>query len=47
MMSHEKLDVFQLAIKFLAHCRKVVKKIPKGYHDLTDQLTRASVQGHD
>ena len=42
MLSHEKLDVYQLSIQFLALVRRVVKKLPRGNADLADQLTRAS-----
>ena len=42
MMSHEKLDVYQLSIKFLALVRKIVNCIPRGNADLTDQLNRAA-----
>ena len=42
MMSHEKLDVYQLAIKFLSLARRILKRIPKGNADLADQLKRAS-----
>jgi four helix bundle protein len=42
MLSHEKLDVYQLSIQFLALARRIIKKIPKGNADLVDQLARAS-----
>ncbi len=42
MMSHEKLDVYQLAIKFLSLARRILKRIPRGNADLADQLKRAS-----
>ncbi|MCP5090518.1 MAG: four helix bundle protein [Gammaproteobacteria bacterium] len=42
MMSHEKLDVYQLSIKFVSLARRIIKRIPRGNADLSDQLKRAS-----
>ena len=42
MLSHEKLDVYRLAIRFLALARRIIKKLPLGNADIADQLTRAS-----
>lgn len=42
MMSHEKLDVVQLAIQFVSLARRTLKRLPKGNADLADQLRRAS-----
>ena len=42
MMSHEKLDVYQLSIKFVSLTRRIIKRIPRGNTDLADQLKRAS-----
>ncbi|MEN8132410.1 MAG: four helix bundle protein [Pseudomonadota bacterium] len=42
MLDHEKLDVYQCAIEFLAVSVKVMKSIPKGHSSLVDQLKRAS-----
>jgi four helix bundle protein len=42
MMSHERLDVYQLAIKFLVVARRIISKLPKGNADLADHLKRAS-----
>ena len=40
---HEKLDVYQKAIEFLALAFDLIKEIPKGYSFLGDQLKRASL----
>ena len=42
MMSHERLDVYQLAIKFVGAARRIIKLIPRGNADWADQLRRAS-----
>jgi four helix bundle protein len=42
MLSHEKLDVYRLAIQFVALARKIIRAIPRGNGDLVDQLRRAS-----
>ena len=42
MMSHERLDVYQVSIKFLAVARRIIKKLPRGNADLADHLKRAS-----
>ena len=42
MMSHERLDVYQIAIKFLVVARRIISKLPKGNADLADHLKRAS-----
>ena len=41
-LSHEKLIVYQTAIRFLALAVKIIKNFPRGYADLADQLRRAS-----
>lgn len=43
MMSHEKLDVYQCAIRFVRLAMKVGTEIPRGYGPLADQLRRASM----
>jgi four helix bundle protein len=43
MLYHEKLDVYQLAIKFTAASLAISDNIPKGYASLCDQLRRASM----
>jgi four helix bundle protein len=42
MLDHERLDVYQCAIEFLAISVKVIEGIPRGYGSLVDQLKRAS-----
>lgn len=40
---HEKLDVYQKSIEFLALAFDVISEIPKGYDFLGDQLKKASL----
>ena len=40
---HEKLDVYQCSIQFLALTEQVVSNCPKGNSSLLDQLKRASL----
>ena len=40
---HEKLDVYQKAIEFLALAFGFIKEMPKGYGFLSDQLKRAAL----
>ena len=42
MSDHEKLDVYQCSIEFLALSVQVIETLPKGYSALVDQLKRAS-----
>lgn len=42
MLDHERLDVYQCAIEFLAISVKVMEAIPKGNGALVDHLKRAS-----
>lgn len=42
-LSHEKLDVYQKSVEFLALCSTVVDELPKGNASLADQLKRASL----
>ena len=42
-LNHEKLEVYQMAIQFLAIAFQIIKTIPSGYGFLTDQLKRASL----
>ena len=42
MMSHERLDVYQLAIKFVVVARRIIRKLPRGNADLADHLRRAA-----
>jgi four helix bundle protein len=42
MLDHEKLDVYQRAIEFLACALRITELIPRGQAPLADQLRRAS-----
>ena len=42
MLDHEKHDVYQCSIEFLALSIQVIETLPKGYSALVDQLKRAS-----
>ena len=42
-LSHEKLDVYQKAVEFLAIAYQLIESIPKGNGNIVDQLKRASV----
>ncbi|MCE9568321.1 MAG: four helix bundle protein [Planctomycetes bacterium] len=39
---HEKLDVYQIALEFVATVGEVIAKLPTGRHNLADQLDRAA-----
>jgi len=41
-LSHEKLDVYQRSIEFLAVAVQLLESIPKGNATIVDQLKRAS-----
>lgn len=43
MLSHERLDVYQRSIQFLALTAKILDSLPKGNATLGDQLRRASL----
>ena len=43
MMSYEKLDVYKVAMEFLALVLRIVQQLPPGYADLGDQLKRAAM----
>jgi len=43
MLAHEKLDVYQCAIQFLALAARLVDGLPKGQAALSDQLRRAAL----
>ena len=43
MMSYEKLEVYQVAMQFLALTLEIVQQFPVGYGDLADQLKRAAM----
>jgi four helix bundle protein len=42
-LSHERLDVYQKAVEFLAIAYQLIESIPKGNGNIVDQLKRASV----
>jgi four helix bundle protein len=42
-MSYEKLDVYKLAMEFLAIALKIAQQLPLGYGNLGDQLKRAAM----
>jgi four helix bundle protein len=43
MLAHEKLDVYQCAVKFLAEVAQLIDAMPPGVSVLRDQLERASL----
>ena len=43
MLSHERLDVYQRSIEFLASALKIAEKLPRGQAPLADQLRRAAM----
>ena len=43
MLDHEKLDVYQRSIEFLALAVRILKKVPRGNSVLKDQFNRASL----
>ena len=43
VFDHEKLDVYQVAIDFVALADDVVERLPRGRRYLADQLQRAAV----
>ena len=43
MLDHERLDVYQRAIEFLAIAFAVADRVPRGYAALADQLRRAAM----
>ncbi|HVT44805.1 MAG TPA: four helix bundle protein [Thermoanaerobaculia bacterium] len=40
---HEKLDVYQLAIEFVARANDIIERLPRGRGYLADQLQRAAL----
>lgn len=40
---HEKLDVYQLAVDFIARANDIVERLPRGRGYLADQLQRAAL----
>jgi len=43
VLSYQRLDVYQCAIRVVGECARISKVVPSGYGDLADQLRRASV----
>jgi four helix bundle protein len=43
MLSYQRLDVYQCAVRLLADCSRLSETAPKGYGPLADQLRRAAV----
>lgn len=43
ILDHERLDVYRLALDFLAFANQVLEALPRGRGHLSDQLTRASI----
>ena len=43
MLDHEKLDVYQRAIEFVACALRIAERLPRGQAPLADQLRRAAV----
>jgi four helix bundle protein len=43
VLSYQKLDVYQCAIKFLALVASILCKLPRGYSFLADELKRAAI----
>jgi four helix bundle protein len=43
MLGYQRLDVYQCAVRLLAHCTRLSNDAPKGYAQLADQLRRASL----
>jgi four helix bundle protein len=42
MLSHEKLDVYQRSVDFLAAALRIAEKLPRGHAPLADQFRRAA-----
>lgn len=43
MLSHERLDVYQRAIEFLAAALPIAERLPRGQAPLADQFRRAAM----
>ena len=43
MLDHEKLDVYQCALRFAAIVFQILQKLPRGHSELADQLKRATI----
>jgi four helix bundle protein len=42
VLDHERLEVYQVALEFLALANDIVESLPRGRSHLADQLTRAA-----
>ncbi len=42
MLSHEKLDVYKVALQFFVLTSEILERLPRGHGNLKDQLNRAS-----
>jgi four helix bundle protein len=43
MLDHEKLDVYQCALRFATVAFRILQNVPRGHSELADQLRRATV----
>ena len=43
MLDHEKLDVYQCALRFASLAFKILEHVPRGHAELSDQLRRATL----
>jgi len=43
MLDHERLDVYQCALRFAALVFQILQKLPRGHSELADQLKRATI----
>ena len=43
MLSHEKLDVYQRSIEFVAAALRIAERLPRGQSPLADQFRRAAM----
>ncbi len=43
MLDHERLDVYQRSIEFVAVAVKIIETFPRGHGGLIDQLRRAAI----
>lgn len=43
MLDHEKLDVYQCALRFAGLALRIVERMPRRHAELSDQLKRAAV----
>lgn len=42
LLDHERLDVYRLALEFLAFAHALIEALPRGHSHLNDQLGRAA-----